>query len=236
MSSELDWELVDVLKRIRGGQTHFEPTASTEEATKEFQSLACAVVEAERIGFIAKVVPHKESHQGALMYTNVTVVGGITHSGRHYLKRAVGELTPTDHLLNNSFTQLFDQHLRLQWDKALTRRRADPSGAVTAARSLLESTQKWILARSGKTAPATRKLFSTTLQEIGLASEATPMSEVLQDIEKLLTSIGKVRHAHGDAHGVGDSSANLSIAEATLCVNLAGALSLFLLECHEAKN
>ncbi|KTC22069.1 hypothetical protein AO390_04025 [Pseudomonas marginalis ICMP 11289] len=233
MNDQIDWELVDVLKRIENGQTHFQPTASTREATNEFQPLACAVIEAERLGLLSKVFPHKESVQGTLAYDSITVAGGLTHSGRRYLKKAVGQSTPADHLLNSSFTHLPDQHLHLQWDKALARRRVDPSGAVTASRSFLESTQKWILAQRGKAVSDTRRLFSATLQEVGLASQATPMSEVLRDIDKLLISIGKVRHAHGDAHGVGDSSANLSTAEATLCVNLAGALGLFLLECHE---
>lgn len=56
--------------------------------------MACALIEAERIGLMGKVYPHKESLQGMLVKDNVTVAGGLTHSGRRYLKAALGQSPP----------------------------------------------------------------------------------------------------------------------------------------------
>ncbi|WP_160309946.1 abortive infection family protein [Pseudomonas putida] len=60
------------------------------------------------------------------------------------------------------------------------------------------------------------------------------MSGLLKDIDKLMLSIVQVRNEHGDAHGPSDGSSDLTSAEAAVCVNVAGALGLFLLECHQA--
>ncbi|MGH8417878.1 MAG: abortive infection family protein [Pseudomonas sp.] len=236
MRNELDWELVDVLRRIDSGETHFEPADSSRQAMKDFQPLACTIVEAKRLGYIENVFPNQESNGGSLEYNWVLTAGGLTHRGRQLLKEALGHATPTDLSLDDIFTRLPDQHLRSQWEKTLSRRHTDPSGAVTAARSFLESTQKWILAQGGKPEPKPNQLFSATIQELGLTDQAKAMPELLQNIDNLLLSIKNVRHKHGDAHGPGDGSLNLSNADAALCVNLAGALGLFLLECHESQS
>lgn len=67
-----------------------------------------------------------------------------------------------------------------------------------------------------------------------LEGQGTSMSGLLKDIDKLMLSIVQVRNEHGDAHGPSDGSSDLTSAEAAECVNVAGALGLFLLECHQA--
>ncbi len=234
MDREMDWKLVEVLRRIEGGNTAFDPVDSSKQAFQDFQPLACALVEAQRQGHVEGVIPLKESIGGTLAYSTVIITGGLTHRGRQLLEKAQGHLTPTDRSLNSAFGHLPDQHLRSRWDKALSRRQSDPSGAITAARSFLESTQKWILEQRGSSISDRKRLFSATLQQVGLAGQGTPMSGLLNDIDKLLLSIAQVRNQHGDAHGPADGSSDLTSAEAALCVNVAGALGLFLLECHQA--
>lgn len=235
MGKELDWKLVDVLRRIEAGETAFDPAGSSKQALQDFQLVACALVEAHRQGHFDGIMPMKEANAGKLEYSTVIITGNLTHRGRQLLEKAQGQLTPADRSLNGLLGQLPDQHLRSQWDKALSRRQSDASGAITAARSFLESTQKWILEQGGSSISDRKRLFSATLQQVGLAEQGTSMSGLLKDIDKLLLSLAQVRNEHGDAHGPSDNSSDLTRAEAALCVNVAGALGLFLLECHQAQ-
>ncbi|MBX8521362.1 abortive infection family protein [Pseudomonas syringae] len=236
MGREMDWKLVEVLRRIEAGDTAFDPADTSKQAFQDFQPLACALVEAHRQGHVDGVMPIKESNGGKLEYRTVIVTGNLTHRGRQLLEKAQGQPTPTDRALNGAFGQLPDPHLRSQWDKALSRRQSDPSGAITAARSFLESTQKWILEQGGISTSDRRTLLLATLKQVGLTDQGTSMSGLLKDIDKLLLSIAQVRNKHGDAHGPSDASSDLTSAEAALCVNVAGALGLFLLECHQAQS
>lgn len=106
MGREMDWKLVEVLRRIEAGDTAFDPADTSKQAFQDFQPLACALVEAHRQGHVDGVMPIKESNGGKLEYRTVIVTGNLTHRGRQLLEKAQGQPTPTDRALNGAFGQL----------------------------------------------------------------------------------------------------------------------------------
>lgn len=171
---------------------------------------------------------------GELLYDEFFVIKGLTYEGEKALAEAIGEPNPLDGLLGELLERLPDQGIRAQWEKAAHRRISDPRGSVTAARSFLETTMKWILEQLGEpTTENNRTLFLRTIRSLQLAQEGKPLERLLQGLDAILWGVGEMRNKQGDAHGVDTSSLSLSASEATLCVNLAGAAALYMLEEFE---
>lgn len=129
------------------------------------------------------------------------------------------------------------------WQKALDRRDADPEGAITMARTLLETVTKRILDECGE--PYAEKddlpkLYSSAAQVLKLApSQHTekPIKAILGGAMNLVNGLGTLRNRMSDAHGHGGKLAvRPSPRHASLAVNTAGAIATFLVETfHERK-
>jgi hypothetical protein len=125
------------------------------------------------------------------------------------------------------------------WDKALKRSTNDPEGAITAARSLLESVCKHILDEgvevgsaygSGDDLP---KLYRHAAEKLNLApSQHSELvfKQVLGGCSSVVEGLGALRNKVGDAHGQGKRQVRVSARHAHLAVNLAGAMAVFLIE------
>jgi len=70
-----------LLQKIGSGQTSFDPSGSSEPELRAFQLVAALILNAEELGYVTDVVPHRESDSGNEYYDTV-VVGGITKRGR----------------------------------------------------------------------------------------------------------------------------------------------------------
>src|SRR5438445_7353077 len=57
--------------------------------------------------------------------------------------------TPGDEPINSTLNKVDAPHVAAAWQKALERRAADPSGAITSARTLVETVCKHILDEAG---------------------------------------------------------------------------------------
>jgi abortive infection Abi-like protein len=127
------------------------------------------------------------------------------------------------------------------WTKALSRCQEDPSGAITAARSLLESTCKLILDEQGvKYTPSAKlpELFSKLAT--GLDLSPTQQSEesfrkITGGCKTIVDGLAAIRNDLGDSHGKGLRATPPAPRHAELAVNLAGAVSMFLVETNEAR-
>lgn len=125
------------------------------------------------------------------------------------------------------------------WAKAVERRTSDPEGAITAARSLLETVCKHILdARDepyddGDDLP---KLYRRTASALNLAPEQHaegPIRSILGGATTMVNGLGTLRNRMSDAHGQGARLAvKPAVRHATLAVNTAGAVATFLIETH----
>ncbi|KPQ20613.1 MAG: Abortive infection C-terminus [Halomonas sp. HL-93] len=129
------------------------------------------------------------------------------------------------------------------WTKALSRRTSDPEGAITMARTLLETVCKRILDESGKTYTDKEdmpKLYAMVAQELKLApSQHTeePIKAILGNATGLVNGIGTLRNRFSDSHGRGGKKpVRPHPRHASLAVNTAGAIATFLVETFSERN
>ena len=127
------------------------------------------------------------------------------------------------------------------WQRALQRRLADPEGAITGARTLLETVCRHVLDERGVTYAETLDLpvlMKMTAEQLNIApsrhSEVV-FKRILGSVASLVDGIGSVRDRIGDAHGYGKRPVRPSAHHAQLAVNLAGAAAIFIVETWEAR-
>jgi hypothetical protein len=127
------------------------------------------------------------------------------------------------------------------WSKALDRRHNDPDGAITAARTLLESVCKHILderhVEYGDNADLP-KLYGLTSKELNVApSQHTEdaFKKILGGAHSVVDGLANLRNRLGDAHGQGKRPVKPLSRHADLAVNMAGSMASFLLATYEAK-
>ena len=122
------------------------------------------------------------------------------------------------------------------WTKALERRKTDPDGAITAARTLLESVCKHILDDKGQTySPKDDlpKLYNQACQQLNLAPSQHAedvFKRILGGCTSVVEGLGSLRNKLGDAHGQGRRPVKPAARHAGLAVNLAGSMAMFLVE------
>jgi len=132
------------------------------------------------------------------------------------------------------------------WKKALDRRFNDPDGAITAARTLLETVCKHLLdemeveyANDGELP----KLWHLCAEKLNLApSQHTEVAfkTILGSAQSIVNTLGSLRSKIGDAHGHGRRPVKPKPRHAELAVNLAGTMASFLVatwsERHAPKD
>lgn len=230
----MDMLLHEVLRKIQAGKKSFGPDSSSLDDLEKFQSIAKIAVYAYNQGYIEKVITRKESMSGSGYYAAILVSGGLTYEGERVLQIFSGEPTPVDGALAELLDRISSYSIREKWEKALHRRITDPSGAITAARSLLETTLKWIIEqRGGKPIENNKELFNRAIDSLGVEVNGKPIERTIEGLNSIIWGIGDMRNKHGDAHGTTLNTPPTK-SEAGFCVNLAGAAALYLLEEFES--
>ena len=122
------------------------------------------------------------------------------------------------------------------WQKALARRASDPAGAITAARTLLETVLKHVLDDASVRYVETDdlpRLYRHVAERLNLApsQHVEPVfKQVLGGCTAVVEGLGAVRNKVGDAHGAGRRPVNVSERHAHLVVNLAGAMATYVVQ------
>lgn len=136
----------------------------------------------------------------------------------------------------------FDEpHINEAWSRALDRRSVDPEGAITAARSLLESVCKHILEDRGESysdKDDLPKLYKQVSRALNLApSQHTEdaFRQILGGCVAVVEGLGTLRNRLSDAHGKGRARIVPAARHAELAVNLAGAMAIYLVATHGAR-
>jgi hypothetical protein len=147
--------------------------------------------------------------------------------------------SPSDTRVVETLDILNSDTVHQAWRDALERRVDDADGAITSARTLLETVCRHILDKVGvdyENESDLPKLYRLTAKALSLApSQQTEgiLRQVAGGCTAVVEGIGALRNALGDAHGKGQSAAKPELRHAELTVNLAGALAVFLVQTWE---
>ncbi|MGF6791458.1 abortive infection family protein [Paraburkholderia sp. 35.1] len=153
-----------------------------------------------------------------------------------------GASSPADHVVTAAIEKFDAEYLQTAWRKALERRQADPEGAITMARTLLETTCKHILDELEIVygdSPELPELYRLTSKALNLApSQHTEgvFKQILGGCQSVVEGLGALRNRLSDAHGTGKRAARPASRHAELAVNLSGALALYLLATFDARS
>jgi hypothetical protein len=149
--------------------------------------------------------------------------------------------SPIDDLVGEKAGDLDAAAVERTWHKALERRMTDPEGAITAARTMLESVCKTILEDRGvdyEDKDDLPRLYRHVSSTLGLApSDHTEQQfkAILGGCTTIVRELGSLRNRVSDSHGPGRTVYRPAKRHAALAVNLAGAMALFLMQTHEAR-
>ncbi|WP_247640564.1 abortive infection family protein [Chromohalobacter moromii] len=153
---------------------------------------------------------------------------------------AVG--TPSDAIISNSLERFDSQHVHAAWAKAIDRRDADPEGAITMARSLLESVCKHVIEQSEGVEYGRSDDLPALYRKASRALNLAPDQHVEEVFKKILggctsvvVGLGELRNRVGDAHGQGQRPVKPLPRHAELAVNLSGTMSAFLIATLDAR-
>lgn len=150
---------------------------------------------------------------------------------------------PTDQVVSEGLRRFDSESVQVVWAKALDRRQSDPEGAITAARTLLETVCKHILDEKSIEYKDNNidlpQLYHLVAVELSLSpSQYTEevFRQILGGCSTIVNGLGTLRNRLGDAHGQGKKSVRPAARHAELAVNLAGSVALFLVETWENHN
>jgi hypothetical protein len=166
----------------------------------------------------------------------------IWEAFRPVLERAESGLTsPVHGPVSDVLDKLAADHVRVLWEKAQARAIADPEGALTAARALLESVCKLILDDFGEAYDDNAelpKLYKAVAKKLNLAPEQHTeqvLKQILGGCTSVVEGLGALRNKMGDAHGKNARAVRPATRHAELAVNLAGSMAIYLVATFEAR-
>lgn len=145
---------------------------------------------------------------------------------------------PVPGTLGKAVEKIDSRYVTKQWEKLSARLTDDPEGAITSARTLLESVCLHILDSLGKSIdhkgdlPA---LYKATAAELELApkkEDEAAIRQILGSCAGLAQGVATLRNQFGDAHGRLAEDSQRRVAH--LAANAAGTLAIFLIESFEA--
>jgi hypothetical protein len=137
--------------------------------------------------------------------------------------------------------QFSEPYIHQIWEKALKRKNEDPEGAITIARSLLESVIKTILDEekvSYNETDSLTALYKKVAKILNLAPENHSeeiFKQILGGMGAVVHGLASLRNRLGDAHGHGKKRIRPKERHSELAVNLAGTMALFLFKSYQEK-
>jgi hypothetical protein len=140
--------------------------------------------------------------------------------------------------LAKSLDKIDSSYVQKHWEKVTERLPDDPEGAITSARTLLETVCLHILDSRGKMVEYKgdlAQLYKAVAEELKIAprkDDEVIIRQILGSCAGLVQGVATLRNQFGDAHGrLGDETYK---HVAHLAANAAGTLAVFLIECLES--
>ena len=150
--------------------------------------------------------------------------------------------SPVDSVASDVLQRFDADGVHMVWEKALSRRHTDPDGAITTARTLLETVCKRILDEAAETysdkddLPALYRAVALKLQIAPSQHTEDAFKRILGGATSVVEGLGSLRNKIGDAHGQGGKPVRPIPRHAQLAVNLAGAVATFLVDTWIVRN
>ncbi len=150
---------------------------------------------------------------------------------------------PADTIVSDALQRFDAEGITDAWNKALSRREADPAGAITAARTLLETVCKHLLEDADGNATYGSsddlpKLYRQASELLNIAPSQhsqDAFKRILGSAASIVEGLGTLRNKVGDAHASGGKPVKPAPRHAALAVNMAGSMALFLIETANAR-
>ena len=149
--------------------------------------------------------------------------------------------TPLEEVVVDAGDRLDAEAVSSLWRRSLDRCGDDPEGAITLARSLLETVCKTILEDLGEQPGAKDDLpalYSKAASKLNLG----PSQHSEESIKRILggamaavNGLGSLRNQIGDSHGQGRRSYKAEPRHAMFAVNLAGSMAVFLSQTAQIR-
>ena len=149
--------------------------------------------------------------------------------------------SPSDSDVETALAGLDAGRVRAAWSKALSRRDGDPDGAITAARTLLESVCKHILNKEGidysrnSDLPTLYHLVAESLNLSPVQHTDKTLKRIIGSCQAVVSGIAFLRNQLGDAHATELDSEPALQQFGELAVNLSGTVALFLVKVWEQQ-
>ncbi len=149
--------------------------------------------------------------------------------------------TPAEKTITSSLNQFDADGVHYAWTKALERKANDPDGAITIARTMIETVCKNILDKMEIEYASNidlSELYKLAAKELNLTAEQHTekiFKQILGGCSSIVNGLGNLRNKLGDAHGQGVKKTKPKTRHAELAVNLAGSMSLFLIDTYKGK-
>lgn len=135
---------------------------------------------------------------------------------------------------------VFDEtHIHQQWQKAIERKDSDPEGAITIARTLIESLLKHILDEqkiNHNDNMELSELYEEVAKLLNLAPEQHQegiFKQILGGANGIISGLGAMRNKLGDAHGATKLKVKPKERHGELAVNLAGTMAIFIYKTYK---
>jgi hypothetical protein len=150
---------------------------------------------------------------------------------------------PADELISEAIASFDETGIREAWRKALERRSSDPEGAITSAKTLLETVCKHIIEGGDGSKYGDNddlpKLYHLVAEQLTLApSQHTEpvFKRIFGNCESVVGNLANLRNELGDSHGQGKGFVRPKARHAELAVNLAGTIAMFLISTWSERN
>jgi hypothetical protein len=144
-----------------------------------------------------------------------------------------------DNFTSEIIEKFNQEYIASQWKKAIIRKAEDPEGAITTARTLIETTCKYILDEMQieyKDDIELPKLYKLTAEKLNLAPDQHTeqiFKQILGGCQTVVEGLASVRNKLSDSHGRKATQPKPSSRHAELAVNLAGTMTTFLLDTYD---
>jgi hypothetical protein len=181
-------------------------------------------------------------------WTYIKPLYGSYHERREHIREQFHDLlteletrktNPTQKPTEETLKRLNSEEVQKLFTIAMNRTEKDANGAVTAAKSLLESTCKLLLDDMKEAYTATEdipSLFKKISTKLNLHPTQHPndsLKKILSGCASIVQGIAETRNKISDAHGQGRNPMNAAPRHAKLAVGMAGAMSAFLVETYK---